>query len=254
MNVDFSTYPTNTLLFLVREISREIKSRKHQSAAPTIAQQRAKRRADFVKALKPEQPDKRDAANAKLIALNSASLLSVVGISGPLHERGKYLPALIKQNWSHIYPRDAGDRKFYVYVHVDPGAHCFVTTKECGGSYKGLPFYVGKGTGARAYDLKRNQGHGKKIKSVLDAGFMPNDIVHVPFKMLTEAEAYEIEAKLIYFFRTVYQAPKSGTLYNLDVPRFPDFQGQMYKYFSSREIHKMLESDEGSVDQEGLQE
>ncbi len=241
MDVDFSSYPTNTLLFLVREITKEIKARQNASAAPNKAQERAQRRAKFVQSLKPEQENKRDAANELIFDANCGSLLSVRGIAGPTVEREKYFPALIKQDWSSLYPRDDGPKKFYVYVHVDPSQRCFITTKSCGGNYKGHPFYVGKGTGGRAYDLKRNQGHGKMIRSALDAGFLPSDIVHIPFPMLTEAEAYEIEAKLIYFFRTIYESKKHGCLYNLDIPKVPNFKGRMHKYFSRMEVHNLLQ-------------
>lgn len=240
MNVDFTSYPTETLVFLVKAISKEIKSRQKACQVVSPARKNAERRAKFIKSLNSDQKDKRDAANESLLIENSSSLLSVPNRNAEIQSREKYFSALIRQDWSSVYPDDDGPKKFYVYVHVDPSKRCFVATSKCGGNYGGLPFYVGKGTGDRAYDLKRNQGHGKMIKSVLDAGFLPSDIVHVPFRMLTEAKAFEIEAKLIYFFKTVYECPKFGSLYNLDIPKVPAFTGTMARYFTRAEVDKIL--------------
>lgn len=141
----------------------------------------------------------------------------------------KYLPALIAQDWSGIYfGRDAAS-DYYVYAHVDPRKAVFSAQPECGGNYGGRPFYIGKGKGDRAFDLKRNQGHGKLICDLMKDGFKKDEVVKIIFSGISEAKAFEIEAKLIYYFGTVYagSSKRKGVLMNLDTPQVPDFIGQM---------------------------
>ena len=146
----------------------------------------------------------------------------------------RYLPALWDQDWSSIFPEsEATDERFYVYAHVDPSGSCVVAERRCGGNFGGMPFYIGKGTGNRAYDLKRNQAHGKRIKSVLDQGFNPDDIVKIVADGLTSSKALEIESKLILLFGTEYETPK-GSLVNLDVPPRPEPTGHMVRYKSKK--------------------
>lgn len=140
----------------------------------------------------------------------------------------KYFSSLLAQDWSSIYGEKTGDKIYYVYAHVDPGKAVAMLPKNYGGSMGGTPFYIGKGCGDRAYNLKRNQGHGKNIASVLSDGYSPESIVKILISNLTESEAFEIESKLIFFFGTVYEkSRKFGCLYNLDLPRIPDFDGVM---------------------------
>lgn len=168
--------------------------------------------------------------NEDIIRHNSSALLI------PKHHRSSkkinasvdYLPALLMQDWSHLFPEDRYDceRKYYVYAHINPKLPRLNAPDDAGGIYEGTPFYIGKGTGERAYDLKRNQGHGKMLEKLLGCGVTKNEIVKIIFNDLTEAKAYEIESKLIYFFGTIYGHAK-GSLYNLDVPKIPKFTGDM---------------------------
>lgn len=128
-------------------------------------------------------------------------------------------------------PDVTGD--YYVYAHVDARKDVFKSLPECGGNWRGMPFYIGKGIGRRAYDLKRNQGHGKRIAELLELGMGPNDIVHIAFSGLSERKALEIEAKCIYFFGSIYEPGKRGKrgrLLNLDIPKLPEFSGVMVNY------------------------
>jgi hypothetical protein len=78
-------------------------------------------------------------------------------------------------------------RHFYVYEHWR--------------SDTGLPFYVGKGKGGRANDLKaRNSYHAKIVEKVLRLGFE----VEVRFvkTSLDETTAYEFERERIAFWRS----------------------------------------------------
>lgn len=170
-------------------------------------------------------------SNKEIEQENYSSSLSLWNINGAIGVRHRYYKALIFQDWSEQFP-DAtdGTGDFYVYAHSDPRGSTFEVKESFGGNFGGLPFYIGKGSGQRAYDLKRNQGHGKKLKMVLGENWSPEDIVHIAFNGLSEQKAFELESKLIYFFGTIYQTKrKKCTLYNLDIPKTPEFSGVMTK-------------------------
>lgn len=190
----------------------------------------------FIEALHPNGFEDNVQMNLAIQKKNSSNLLAVRGIEHSAKTRKHYLEALLKQDWSHIFSGGDTDEKYYVYVHVDPNEHIFIATPDAGGNYGGQPFYVGKGCGKRAFDLKRNQGHGKRIKAVLDNGYVDTDIAKIIFANLSEAKAYEIEAKLIYFFGTVYELNRDGWLYNLEQPRLPMFGGDMTNPITKREF------------------
>lgn len=135
-----------------------------------------------------------------------------------------YLNQLMNQDWSHLFSGNQ-ERKYYVYIHYEPnetGLGIRFFHKKMGLKIKGLPFYVGKGTGDRAYDLNRNQGHGEVLRGLKAKGLGADDIVYIVKKRLTEAEALELESKLIYFFGTKYEKGRRGILVNLDVPPRPE--------------------------------
>jgi len=69
--------------------------------------------------------------------------------------------------------------------------------------------------------LKRNQGHGIELNQLLNRGNTPEQIVCIIKDGLSEAEALEIESKLIYFFGTKFERHRRGILVNLDMPSRP---------------------------------
>lgn len=168
--------------------------------------------------------------NKTIIEYNSSHFLipPCVHSKRKIHAGFPYLPALLKQDWSHLFNSSSYSTEpvFYVYAHINPDTPQITTSNDSGGVYSGMPFYIGKGTGDRAYDLKRNQGHGKILNKLLARGYTKDDLVKIIFNDLTEAKAFEIESKLIYFFGTVYGHEK-GVLYNLDTPSTPKFIGNM---------------------------
>tara|TARA_R110000851_G_scaffold2651_1_gene10802 strand:+ start:73 stop:774 length:702 start_codon:yes stop_codon:yes gene_type:complete len=222
MNIELiRSLPVETLKLLIELAKNEIRERKKLV-------NREKRRT-FINKLELSSYDNAKQFNKDAHKVNSEELRSLLNKERKPQERSKYLPALIDQDWSHLYPCESSTGNYYVYAHSDPSDRIFTFGGKHGGSFGGQPFYIGKGIGDRAYNLKRNQGHGKKIKEVIDEGWDSIDIVHICFSGLSEQKALEIESKLIYFFGTKYDGGKSGTLYNLDTPKKPDFVRPMVK-------------------------
>lgn len=143
--------------------------------------------------------------NVAITNFNTSRPLEVPSITTSNPDNTKrYLDDLINQDWSSVYEKDDGVGEFYVYAHLDPRERAFVSESKHGGVWIGRPFYVGKGCKNRAWDLKRNQGHGITIKQIDSAGFSGDSIVKIIYKNLSESKAYELESKLIYFFGLTY--------------------------------------------------
>jgi len=185
------------------------------------------RRILIIHGLRPEDYTNEERAITEIRLYNSRFLLALPRIKKPPFMRKHYLSSLIAQNWKELYPRETDIGEYYVYAHVDPRLSTFVTTEDAGGNYGGQPFYIGKGIGNRAHDLKRNEGHGKTIKEILDATWPPTSIVNILFTGLSELKALEIESKLIYFFGIQYSIERKGWLVNLTQPPVPKFEGTM---------------------------
>lgn len=126
------------------------------------------------------------------------------------------LERLLSEDWSEIYPDNGSEKQYYVYAHVEPTKRGY---KAGGIDFGGLPFYIGKGIGKRAFDLKRNEGHGAELRRLLNVGKKASDIVSIVKEGLSESEALCLEAKLIYFFGTRFDNDKNGVLVNLDKPQ-----------------------------------
>lgn len=123
-----------------------------------------------------------------------------------------------KTNINTIYDC-TGEKNYYVYVHCntasplnikDNARHMFAA-QEFGLKFE--PFYVGKGTGDRAFDLKRNEGHNK-IQQYLKKVNKEVEIVILK-KDLSEGEALALESKLIDIFG-LKSISNLGCLVNLD--------------------------------------
>jgi len=127
---------------------------------------------------------------------------------------------LMKQDWSHLFS-GSEEEKFYVYAHVRPRKNAVLHDGEFKLEIHGIPFYIGKGCGSRAYDLKRNQGHGVELSQLLSSGKRSDEIVVILKDGLNEASALELESKLIYFFGTKFESGRKGILVNLDIPARP---------------------------------
>jgi hypothetical protein len=79
------------------------------------------------------------------------------------------------------------ERRFYVYEHWRPD--------------KGVCFYVGKGSGTRAYNMSSREPHHKAIRKKLMAMGLSVEI-RIFASNLTEVEAFEVERERIAHFRS----------------------------------------------------
>lgn len=141
-------------------------------------------------------------------------------------DSGRSQSDLLIDSWNGLFVGGDTERRYYVYAHTRPSDDSIVVKTDesqfVGLTIEGTPFYIGKGTGGRAFDLKRNDGHGAELRSLRQAGVRPTEIVKIIADCLTEDEALCIESKLIYILGTRYEAGISGMLVNLDTPPVPE--------------------------------
>jgi hypothetical protein len=106
--------------------------------------------------------------------------------------------------------------KYYVYAHCDSGFK-IALKKEARSTFVAtlgleyMPFYFGKGTGNRAFELDRNESH-RKVRQKLKI-FNKEITVKIIKDGLTEKEALMYESKLIDIFGLITHG---GRLVNLD--------------------------------------
>ncbi len=232
MNLDFSSLSDDFLKNLLNRVNTEI-YRRHLKKSPicefTLAQSIAHSDLDLL--------------DIESFKVNSENLLSLpINPKTSYAENKKYIKCILNQNWMHLFDDFENESdKFYVYAHVDPrhkGFECKELNLVKG---FGVPFYIGKGTGNRACDMKRNQGHGKMIATLRKAMHSDESMVIKIFDLISERKAMEIESKLIYFFGTIYEQNRRGMLLNLDVSRKPKFLAPMHMYISKK-VKRIIET------------
>jgi hypothetical protein len=232
LEMELHLIPHEQLINILVSVKQEIKRRKHSRFKKEINAAIRK-----FEDLYPDVLPKQEGGFNHFLAIPKSSLDEVP------NNKIKFLRKLVKQDWSHIYSGGSDLKKFYVYAHCDPNTKYVTLPKELGGNIK-TPFYIGKGTGNRAHELNRNQGHGIKIRDIVTANGS-DGIVNILCKGLTEAQAYELEAKLIYFFGTIYQKDRRGILLNLETPETPIFSG--YIVPEKKDKSKKIDSKRGQV-------
>jgi hypothetical protein len=139
-----------------------------------------------------------------------------------------HFTAVMSDDWSKYFVDTGGDSDYYVYLHFDPRVdrQINLVSSQLSVSVQGEPFYVGKGTGLRAYDLKRNEGHGVMLRQMRQQGLMAEDVVRIVAHGLTEAKALELESKLIHFFGSRFDSGNPGMLVNLATTAGPTLKPQ----------------------------
>lgn len=225
--IDLSVFETEDLKSLQNNIKEELIRRgdKKRKYGGSIM-----RRIMIIHGMKPKDYSSEDKELIEIRLFNSHFLCELPERrKGSPYEWEPYLSSLINQDWMALYPRETEIGEYYVYAHVDPRNKPFITSEDAGGNYGGRPFYIGKGIDNRAFDLKRNEGHGKTIKEILTNKWPSSSIVNILFKGLSEQKALEIESKLIYFFGTQFSMIEKGWLVNLTQPPIPEFVTSMKK-------------------------
>lgn len=138
----------------------------------------------------------------------------------------------LNDDWSFLFNETYDEeRKYYVYYHSNPN---YRDTEFKNGdesiTFKGRPFYVGKGTGLRFQSKHRSRSH-IAILNKIESVYSKNEIYHIFKDGLSEREALELEAKLITFFgcesevskkKTHFHGYHGGLLINADPSRRPE--------------------------------
>jgi hypothetical protein len=136
------------------------------------------------------------------------------------------------------------EKKYYVYAHLNTANKKIIIkrSKKCNSALitfaaflgmEYLPFYIGKGTGTRAYNLNRNETH-RNFKHRIN-----NVDKEVSIKIiqdeLSELDALCLESKLIDIFGLMVN---HGKLVNLDEGINPIERRKLYKeyYFKLRKL------------------
>lgn len=127
---------------------------------------------------------------------------------------------------------------YYIYAHCDDrqiaASKDGITTYAATMGLSHRPFYIGKGTGDRAYNLNRNETH-RKVRQRLAEFNKEVNVVIIKDK-LTELDALCLESKLIDIFGVI---GKGGTLVNLDEgikykerqERYADYLAEINTYY-----------------------
>jgi len=124
---------------------------------------------------------------------------------------------ILETDISHLYDKSNQNRNYYVYAHCDTSKVLLKTKRDGKVAFAAtlglnhFPFYIGKGTGSRAYDVNRNETH-RKIKQRLNTHGKDVEVSIVKSN-LTSSEAFALESKLIDIFGVI---GKGGKLTNLD--------------------------------------
>lgn len=166
----------------------------------------------------------------------------------PAQDRLHYLPHLLRQDWSGLFiGTRSGVANYYVYTHLNPQKEKYgVPSLDI--CMRGRPFYIGKGIGKRAWDLKRNEGHGRRLSALLKARWERSDLVQILQEGCVEQEALILEAKLIYFFGSMYELNTMGCLFNLADHMRPAFREELPLLPNMKDYYEVTKQAFGAYD------
>jgi hypothetical protein len=229
--IDLAAVSTEFLVSLKHAINQELRTRKHIEYV--------KRRLTSLHEVRRSQLSS-SARSEILVSANRELLLALPADVRRMKitDRTKYLPCILNQDWTFLFPHaNTTHMIYYVYAHIDPRKPA-ISLKALQVSIAGEPFYIGKGCDARAWDLSRNQGHGKRIGQIRQAGFPDSAIVQVIAENLSERDSLSLEAKLIYYFGSLYDEKAKGCLLNLADHMRPVFVETMPKLPGRKDIQR----------------
>jgi len=129
-------------------------------------------------------------------------ILNTLGLSktAVISRRQELVDFIIECDWQHLFTSKNKHSKYYVYLHLKMIQDFYHPTKYLS-CIRNMPFYIGKGVDKRAWKFKgRSHAHSKLIAQNKKSGFTEKDFVFIYKSNLTEIEALELEAKLIFLF------------------------------------------------------
>ena len=143
-----------------------------------------------------------------------------------LKTKSRYLPDLLDQDWSYLWSGGDPDKKYCVYVCSDPLAPSFKFGRKLGGRIP-LPFFIGYLKEGLVWVPDENSSCALKVKNLIAAGVTKEKILTTLITGVSETQAIELEAKLVYFFGTVHDIGNKGILLNPKKHRVPDFKEEI---------------------------
>jgi hypothetical protein len=143
-----------------------------------------------------------------------------IHFNGSKYNLDHILPALEAMLDHRLPEEESGRNNYYIYFHCNPLKKLFVKNDIkhlfLAKNFPGMthvPFYVGKGTGNRAYQFERS-GPYAKIRAKL-RGFDLEPSVFIAKSELSENQAFNLESKIIDILGVTH-LEKHGLLVNLD--------------------------------------
>jgi hypothetical protein len=171
-----------------------------------------------------------ESLNNKITAQINTIKSRLDGLKNSKKEKFESCCNIWESDISHLYKDLLLDSSpiYYVYAHCEPNKIAIkkngITTWAATIGFENIPFYIGKGKGNRAFDLKRNETH-RKIKEKFKI-FEQDIKIKIIREGLTELEALCLESKLIDIFGIM---GKGGRLVNLDEGVNPDERRKIYQ-------------------------
>ncbi len=147
--------------------------------------------------------------------------------------------SILNTDISNLYKNLDNSKEYYVYAHCNPlvplsvkyDLRHFLLASEF--KLTCVPFYIGKGSKERAFELDRNEGH-RKIRTIILNKDKDIEVVKLASN-LNEGDALSLESKLIDILGLRIHG---GMLVNLDEGCKPKERRNLYSTFGKKLIMK----------------